>query len=100
MAKKINGRLNIAIASLIIIIVGVASSRITDYANNKHETKDTAKDVDELKVDGCDPSGENRTNIAVIDTKLQNIKTDVAELRIEQRVDTKEILKAIRDNSP
>ena len=99
MAKNVNGKWRqIAMVSSTVVIISVASSAITKYANNRHQTEDTAIDVAELKEDGCDPAVESRADIKVINVKLEGLKEDVKESRIEQRADTKEILEAIRDN--
>ena len=98
MAKKNGKRLNVAIASLLIVIIVWASSGLTSYVGNAHQTDDTAKDLVELQEDGCGPARVNGTSIAVIETKLETIEQDIGELRTEQRVDTATILKAIREN--
>ena len=91
MAKTNGKRLNIAIASLLVVVIAWASSGLTSYVGNAHQTDDTAADLVELKEDGCDPSGINGTSIAVIETKLDNIEKNM-------EADTKAILKAIREN--
>lgn len=92
MAKNTNGkRLNIALASLAVVIIGVASSGITKLASNRHQVDDTATDVVELKVDGCDPANDAQGDIKVFDVKLEGLKEDFQELRIEQRADVKEM---------
>lgn len=91
MAKMNGRRLNIAIASLLIVIIAWASSGLTSYVGTVHQTGDTAADLVELKDDGCDPSRVNGTAIAVFETKLDNLKE-------QQHDDTEAILTAIREN--
>ncbi len=99
MAKNAtNGkRLNIAMAGLVVLIVSVASSKITEYANNKHETKDTVKAVSDLKTEGCLPARVNEKAIIRFESKVDSLESKVDTYRIEQRADTKEILEAIKD---
>ncbi len=91
MAKTNGKRLNIAIASLLVVVIVWASSGLTSYVGNVHQTDDTAKDLVELKEDGCDPARVNGTSIAVIQTQLENIEKNM-------EADTKAILMVIREN--
>lgn len=98
MAKNTNGKWRqVAVVSSAVVIISVASSAITKYANNRHQVDDTVTDVAELKEDGCDPAIESRADIKVINVKLEGLKEDVKESRIEQRADTQEILTAIKE---
>ncbi len=98
MAKNINGsKTNIAIAGLVIAVITIMTSGGTTYLNNVFQADETVKHVDDLKRGGCDPAIEGRTNIAVIDVRLENIEKDISELRTEQSIDTAEILKAIKE---
>ncbi len=101
MAKNINSKkLNITMATLVVVLIGVGSSGITNYANNKHQVKDTVIEVEELKADGCDPAKQAHTDIQVINVKLEGLKEDIDDSRTEQRADTKEILAAIKEKNP
>ena len=102
MAKKLNSSVSIlAIIGACAAISAIAAritSRVETQAIQTHVVADTAEAVSGLKEDGCDPAVEARTNIAVFGVEIKNLKEDVAELRIEQRDDTKAILKAIHEN--
>ncbi len=97
MAK--NGtKTTIAIVSLVITATVIGVGLVAYAVTNSHQTDDTAEDLDALKIEGCNPAKELAISVAVIDTKLENIKEDVAESRVEQRADTKAILEAITEN--
>lgn len=104
MAKTGNGsKKSITLASLIIILVGIGSSGLTNYVNNTNQTENTIKDVDDLKDDGCDPSGVNTIAIARMDVKVEGFQEDVVELKGQMeglRTGQGVILQAIKGDSP
>lgn len=104
MEKAVSGsKKNITRASLAVVLVGIASSGLTNYVNTSHQTEDTVGDVVELKADGCDPSGENTIAIARMDVKVEGFQGDVVELKGQMsglQAGQSAILQAIRDSSP
>lgn len=115
-------------ATIIGMFVGGSTikSRLTAQAEKRaiqaHLVEDTAKAVQAVKVEGCDPARQQKQQIAVgslemsyvqsdieeVKEDVAGIKTDVTELKddfskyqIEQKVqdeaNTKAILKAIND---
>ncbi len=92
MAKNgTNGkRLNIAMVGLVVVIVSIASSSVTRFVNNQHETKDTSKAVSELKAEGCLPARDNEKAIIRVESKVDAFV-------VEQRAAKKEILDAIKE---
>ncbi len=96
MAK--NGTKTILTIISLILTVAVVGAGVVVYAvTNTHETGDTAENLDKLESSGCKPSRTNTIEVAVIKTEITAIKDDVREMRVEQRADTKAILKAIED---
>lgn len=91
MAKKNGNRYNIAVASLIVIVIAMASSGITDFVRSQHETEDTAEKVVELKTEGCLPARNNEKTLIRFEGKIDAIQT-------EQKASEERILKAIEEN--
>lgn len=97
MAK--NGtKTTVAIIGLIISATVIGAGLIAYAVTNTHQTDDTAQDLENLKVDGCGPSKQNTTSVAVIETKLENIEKNMTQMRIEQTADTQRIIDAIEKN--
>ncbi len=93
---KTNGngkRYTVAIITLIVLLATIASSGITRFVTSQHETKDTAKDIGELKVEGCLPARDNEKAIIRVEGKIDILST-------EQKASEKRILEAIRHESP
>ena len=94
MAKKMNGKTNIALAGLVITVIVIATSGMTSYLNGEFKTDDTAKHIEEMKVDGCDPSIRADKEIAVLKSQLGGIIEDVSYLQKQQDADTDRILQS------
>lgn len=90
MAKQNGKRYNIALASLVVVIIAMGSSGITDFVRSQHETEDTAKAVTELKAEGCLPARDNEKAIIRVEGKVDT-------LQIQQKASEERILKAIED---
>ncbi len=94
MAKETNGkRYYIAMVSLIVVIATIASSGITKYATNQHETEDATKEIGELKIEGCLPARDNEKSLIRFEGKIDIISA-------EQKASEKRILEAIEHLTP
>ena len=99
MAKTLSKSTPIKITIGLLIVVGLAIAAMSaGWVDHNSDIKAIGVKTDTIKVEGCNPAKELAISVAVIDTKLKNIKEDVAESRVEQRADTKAILEAINEN--
>ena len=97
MALSKSTPIKITIGLLIVVGLAIAATS-AGWVNHNSHIKAIGVKADTMKVEGCNPAKELAISVAVIDTKLENIKEDVAESRVEQRADTKAILEAINEN--
>lgn len=85
MAKEKNSKakVQIALASFLVIAVGVISAIVTYGVTNTHQTADNAQAVESLKLDGCDVSNANELTISSVETKMDMVikKQDKQEER-------------------
>lgn len=93
--KKTNGTWKYYLGvGLTLLLAG--GGIIYNHGSQAKAYEQTEKDVIELKIDGCNPSGENTTDIAVIKESLDNIEITQTEMRAEHKEGQKLILEAIK----
>ena len=96
----------------VLVLLGTIGASYWDHKGDVRVLTSTVEASDLLRKTeldaanklGCHPSAKNtesisqiKTDIAVTKQSVGNIKEDVAELRTEQRQNTKTILEAIKD---
>ncbi len=98
MAKALSKSTPIKVTIGLLIVTGLAIAGMSaGWVDHNSDIKAIGVKADRIKVEGCDPAKKTVTDVAVIKTEVAAIKEDVREMRIEQKADTKAIIKAIND---
>lgn len=95
MAKDIlNGKGKTIIAVFVLVATVVAAFVWAQADIKAGDTKADMiiADADDLKIEGCNPAGKNKFDIALIQKDIKTIQTSQKEMRKEQTVGFKEIL--------
>lgn len=106
MAKEKNGigwiKLAVYLAIVLVSVVLAYATLTKESALQAEAIEHQAEDTATLKTDGCDPSGDNTLNVALIQKDISTIQStqstiqaDVRGLRAEQQAGLKEILERL-----
>lgn len=91
---------SICIATIIVSIALAWGDQKGDIKLLSNKVEDcstlTTKDVAEIKTEGCTPSKENTTSVAVIKSRLTGIEKEIGDLKTEQKNNTAAIIRAIK----